>query len=98
VFEQKYAGLSESELELAKANVEAAFKLAQKVAVHERFEAGDYEVIPNGESAGIPGDERIIAGRTLPGFNEHQVVRLDVDQYPEVYALFYEHLWWSTSR
>lgn len=101
VFEQKYAGMPESEMELIEDSVEAAFQLVQKKAVRERFDAGDYEVIPDGESSGNktdPTDDRIIAGRVPANSTEHQVVRLEVDKYPEVYELFYEYLWLKSRK
>jgi len=99
VFEQKYAGMSPEEIQSAKEMIESEYKLSSKKAFNERFDAGDYEVIPEGESiGGAPGDDRIISGRSLPNSRDTQVVRLDVDKHPEVYELWYEYLWLSTQR
>ena len=99
VFEQKYAGYSPAQLADAKSSVEASYRLASRKAINERFDAGDFEILPAGESAGgPPGDDRIIAGRSTPDSTDQQVVRLSADQYPEVYELFYEYLWLATAR
>jgi hypothetical protein len=99
VFEQKYAGQSPSEIQLAKETIQAEYNLASKIAFNERFDAGDYEIIPVGQpTGGAPGDDRIISGRSMPNSPDTQLVRLNVDQYPRVYELFYEYLWLATQH
>ena len=98
VFEQKYAGLPPSEVEAAKARIEAEYKLASKKAFDERFDSGNYEIVPRGQSPMIPGDDRIMSGRSVPHSTDQMIVRLEADQCPEVYELFYEYLWLSTTR
>jgi hypothetical protein len=97
VFQQKYAGVSESEFALAREEVAAAYALASKRAFQKHWDLGEYELVPLGQPQAIPNDDRIIGGRVLPGTSESQVVRLSVEEHPEVYELFYEHLWLATT-
>jgi hypothetical protein len=96
VFEQKYAGMSESSFALAKVEVAAAYSLASKKAFLQCWETGDFEVVPAGQSKPSPGNV-IVGGRSIPGSTDSQVARLDVEKFPEVYELCYEHLWISTT-
>lgn len=97
VFEQKYAGMSESRFASAKEEVSAAYALASRKAFLECWDRGNFELVPHGQPSALPGDERIVGGRSVPGSTDTQVARLDVERYPEVYELFYEHLWLSTT-
>ena len=100
VFEQKYAGKSESELDDIEERVKAEFSLASKAAFKECWATGDYEVLPAGVSYGseFPGDERLVGGQSIPGSKDSMATRLSIEKYPQVYLLWYEHLWLSTRK
>jgi hypothetical protein len=66
VFEQKYAGMSESRYALAREEVAAAYGLASKAAFLECWETGAFEIVPAGQSNSYPGD-LIVGGRSIPG-------------------------------
>ncbi len=96
VFEQKYAGMSESRYALAREEIAAAYGLASKKAFLQCWETGDFELVPAGQSKPQPGN-LIVGSRSVPGSTDSQMVRLDVERYPEVYELWYEHLWIATT-
>jgi len=98
VFEQKYRGFPLEDLRTASSAVYESFTSDRDAAFFRCFEAGDYESYPIDPNRPVQvGPNRpnspLWQYRRLANASEVQIVRLQFDSHPDLYALRDEMMW-----